>query len=232
MTIGDVLAFVGFIGGVCLSLWVLLIGVALLFETKANAARRVLENEAPRAFGLGFVLLLPLGFAAIAMLNGPGALKFCGLVLLSLLLAISLLGGAGLSLLLGERTGMRAPEISPFAALSRGAGMMSVAWLFPVLGWFLVAPASIITGLGAGAKVLWKRRAPKQQMIVNELPPQQLPNSAPPMTVSQDFFSMPDNFASQSSFPSPMPSALPHSAPNVALPLKEDEPCESRGAIG
>ena len=104
MTIGDVLAVVGFISGVCLSLWVLLIGVALLFEAKAGAARRVLENEASRAFGLGIVLVLPLGFASIALINAPGALKVLGFVLIAALLATSLLGGAGLALLMGERT--------------------------------------------------------------------------------------------------------------------------------
>ncbi len=159
MTIGDVLAVVGFISGVCLSLWMLLIGVALLFESKADAARRVLENEAGGAFGLGIVLLLPLGFAAIALINGPGILKAFGFVLIAVLLATSLMGGAGLALLVGARKEAKAPDISSFSALSGGAGIMSVAWLFPVLGWFLVAPVSIITGLGAGAKVLWKRRA-------------------------------------------------------------------------
>ncbi len=165
MTIGDVLAFVGFIGSVCLSLWVLLIGVALLFESKAAAARRVLENEAGRTFCLGIVLLLPLGFAAIALINAPGILKLIGFLLIAALLALSLLGGAGLALLMGERTGSRAPEISSFSALSRGAGMMSLAWLFPVLGWFLVAPVSIIAGLGAGAKALRKKHSPQENVL-------------------------------------------------------------------
>lgn len=174
MTIGDVLAVVGFIGGVCLSLWVLLIGVALLFEVKAEAARRVLEAEAARAFGVGLALLLPLGFAGIALINAPGALKVFGFVLIALLLALSLLGGAGLALLLGERTGARDVNISSLTALSRGAGLMSLAWLFPVLGWFLVAPVSIIIGLGAGAKVLAKRRAkPKQRELIAESSPVQ-----------------------------------------------------------
>ena len=161
MTIGDVLAVVGVILGICLSLWVLLMGVALLFEGKANAARRVLENEAGRAFGVGLVTIVPLGAGSIALLNAPGAFKLLGWIVLLLLLAVSLLGGSGLALLMGERTGARDEKISSLTALARGAGMMSLAWLFPVLGWFLIAPASIIAGLGAGAKVLWKRRQKK-----------------------------------------------------------------------
>ena len=78
MTIGDVMAVVGFIGGVCLSLWVTLIGVALLFESKATAARGVLETQTRGALGLGVLLLATVGFGAIALINAPGALKIFG----------------------------------------------------------------------------------------------------------------------------------------------------------
>ena len=198
MTIGDVLAVVGFIAGVCLSLWVLLIGVALLFEAKAGAARRVLEQEAGRTFGLGIVLLLPLGFAAIALINAPGALKVLGFALIAVLLATSLLGGAGLALLMGERTAAQDEKMSSFTALSRGAGMMAIAWLFPVLGWFLVAPVSVITGLGAGAKVLWKRRQKKEAVAVEAINEPDIQEVSP--SVSQT---------------------------SLAMQLKDDESCES-----
>ncbi len=161
MTIGDVMAVVGIIAGICLSLWVMLIGAALLFETKAHAARRVWETQTRGALGIGVLLLATLGFGAIALLNAPGGFKLLGWLLLLALLATSLLGGAGLALLLGERTSAQDVNLSPLTSLSRGAGMMALAWLFPVLGWFLVAPVSVIMGLGAGAKVLRKPRVKK-----------------------------------------------------------------------
>lgn len=156
MTIGDVLAVVGVILGICLSLWVTLIGAALLFEEKTRLARRVWETQSGGALGIGLALLLPLGVGGIALLSAPGGLKLVGWIFLLTLFAISLLGGAGLAQLLGERTGARDENISSLTALARGAGMMALAWLFPVLGWFLVAPICLIMGLGAGAKVLWK----------------------------------------------------------------------------
>ncbi|HEY0074616.1 MAG TPA: hypothetical protein VGB77_10975 [Abditibacteriaceae bacterium] len=210
MTIGDVLAVVGVISGVCLSLWVLLIGVALLFEAKANAARRVLENEAGRAFGLGLLTVLPLGFGSIALLNAPGAFKFLGWILLLVLLATSLLGGSGMALLMGERTGARDERISSLTALARGAGMMSLAWLFPVLGWFLIAPASVIAGLGAGAKVLWKRGAKARK-----------PSPLSPVQLSEPF-----PVTSQIT-PQPVISQTA-----LSTRLKDEESCESPGAIG
>lgn len=214
MTIGDVLAVVGFLFGVCLSLWVLLIGVALLFEAKANAARRVLENEAGWAFVVGLIALLPLGVGAVALLSKPGPFQFFGWVLLLILLATSLLGGAGMALLMGERTGARDERISSLTALARGAGMMSLAWLFPVLGWFLVAPASVIAGLGAGTKVLWKRGTKTKKPT--PLSPVEIPESL-------DIVS----------------EVVPHPAPQAAfsqtaltMQLKDEESCESPAAIG
>jgi len=160
MTIGDVMAVVGGVLAICLALWVLLIGAALLFEVKAQAARRVLENQAGRALGVGVALLVTLGFLAIALFKAPGGFKLLGWALLLSLLATSLLGGSGLALLLGERTGALAPQLSPLGALARGAGMLALAWMFPVLGWFLIGPLAVIIGLGAGAKAL-RTKAPK-----------------------------------------------------------------------
>ncbi len=160
MKIGDVLGTVGLIGGICLSLWVMLIALALLFEEKAHAARRVLENQAGRALGLGLALALPLGFLSIALFKAPGGFKLLGWIVLLSLLATSLLGGSGLALLLGERIAAQAPQLSLLGALSRGAGMLALAWIFPVVGWFLIGPLAVIIGLGAGAKAL-RVRAPK-----------------------------------------------------------------------
>jgi hypothetical protein len=168
MTIGDVLAVVGVIGGICLSLWAMLIGAALLFEGRAQTARRVWEKHTGAAFGVGFVLTLLLGVGGIALLNAPGALKIFGWIFLLALLALSLLGGSGLALFLGERTGARDENLSSLTALSRGAGVMALAWLFPVLGWFLVAPVCLIIGAGVGAKAL-PRKQKKQEIEVAPL---------------------------------------------------------------
>jgi hypothetical protein len=157
MTIGDVMAVVGLIFGICLSLWVMLIGTALLFESKVRVARRVWETQTTGAFWLGALLVVTLGVLSVVLLNAPGAFKFLGFLLLMLLFATSLLGGAGLALLLSERTSERDERLSPLTSLARGAGIMALAWVFPVLGWFLVAPVSVIIGLGVGVKALAPR---------------------------------------------------------------------------
>ena len=220
MTIGDVLGFAGAIGGISLSLWVLLIGVALLFEAKASAAQRVLENEAGKAFGIGVAVLLPLGALAIVLLNLPnGLVKMLGFALFIALLAVSLLGGSGMALLMAERTGARDDRISPLTALARGAGMMSLAWIFPFLGWFFVAPVSVIAGLGAGAKVLWKRGAKAKK-----------PTPLSPVQLDEPFAF--DSQVAPQPMPQPVPSQLTASQTAPPLRVKDDESCESHGAIG
>ena len=69
-----------------------------------------------------------------------------------------------------DSTGARDESISSLTALSRGAGLLSLAWLFPVLGWFLVAPCSIVIGLGAGVKALRKTRAKSVVPVLQSAP--------------------------------------------------------------
>jgi hypothetical protein len=45
-------------------------------------------------------------------------------------------------------------SISPFSALSRGAALVVLPSLLPVLGWFLVGPLLFFVGLGAGIRSL------------------------------------------------------------------------------
>src|SRR5213596_1544802 len=134
MTIGDVMAVTGSVIGICLSLWGLLVGLSLLFEARANQARLVLEAQPGRALATGAILVATLGTLSIALLKAPGGFKILGWVLLLGLLGLSAFGGSGLALLLSRRVATHAPLLSPLGALGRGAGLLAVAWVFPVLG--------------------------------------------------------------------------------------------------
>jgi hypothetical protein len=57
-------------------------------------------------------------------------------------------------MLLADRVLEHEPKISPYAALMRGAALVVVPGLLPVLGWFLVAPVMLFVGLGASTKAL------------------------------------------------------------------------------
>ena len=50
------------------------------------------------------------------------------------------------------------PETSEFRALLRGSGLMVLAGLTPLLGWFLLAPAMLLLATGLGFRVLLMSR--------------------------------------------------------------------------
>lgn len=159
ITIGDALAVVGVFLGVCGSLWALVLGASLLFPTKAAAAQGALER--PWAcFLRGLLAVATLGLLAVALTASPGPLgKLLGIALYVFLLAISAIGGAGITHASAERIRELDPEGSAFSALVRGAGILVLSGLVPVLGWFGIAPIALLVSLGAGLKAVFSRRA-------------------------------------------------------------------------
>ncbi len=151
MTIGDVLAVVAGIGSACVAAWALLLGMALLFNRRANLAQQNLQSSPWRVLATGAALtLLGIG-GAIVLLNQPnGILKLAGWALLLATLALAALGAGGLILLLAESVQRAQPGMSHFHALLRGAGLLVAAGLVPLLGWLLVVPLTILMSAGAG----------------------------------------------------------------------------------
>lgn len=151
MTIGDVLAVVAGIGSACVATWALLLGMALLFNRRANMAQQNLQSSPWRVLASGSVLALFGVGGAIVLLNQPnGILKLVGWALLLATLALAALGVGGLILLLAESVQRAQPGMSQFQALLRGAGLLVAAGLVPLLGWFLMVPVTIIISIGAG----------------------------------------------------------------------------------
>jgi hypothetical protein len=161
MTIGDVLAWVAGVLGVSVANWALLVGTALVFEKRAALAQQRIEEDSLRVFGTGVILVVTAGVLALVLVNQPnGALKLVGWMLLMGLLALCALGGGGLALLLGSRIRHLDSGLSSLSALARGAGLIVLAALVPVLGWFFLVPLAIIISLGAAFQVMWPRRRP------------------------------------------------------------------------
>ena len=69
------------------------------------------------------------------------------------------MGGAGLSLAASRRIREMDPDASEFSALVRGAGVLVLSGLLPVLGWFGIAPVALLVSLGAGLKAVFARRS-------------------------------------------------------------------------
>jgi hypothetical protein len=151
MTIGTVLAVIAGLMAVCVSLWALLVGAALLFPEKVELSRDGIERSPWRAFWIGLALQLTLGLIGAGMMRSPnGGAKLLGFLLSTWLTAMMTVGAGGLACLIGERIRRYDAYMTAFGATMRGAGLMVGAMLVPLFGWFAVMPFILLVSLGAG----------------------------------------------------------------------------------
>jgi hypothetical protein len=106
-------------------------------------------------------LTLIIAVILLASLHRPIAVLAAWLIVLTLL-SFAALGGTGLAMLAAERVQEHEPRLSAYASLMRGAALVVVPGLLPVFGWFLVGPALLLIGVGAGTKAL---RSPAPPLV-------------------------------------------------------------------
>ncbi len=156
MGIGDAITIVSFLISLLFAIPALLVFLTLVFRyTTAQGARR-LEHGAVRPFVVGLIVLV-IGGGFAANLVGLGSLmQFTGIWLYLFLLLAAFVGLAALANLLGTRISV---NLTQNTGLQTGIGglVLAFAFAFPFLGWFIVLPATLITGTGLTTLVLWQR---------------------------------------------------------------------------
>ncbi len=159
MTIGDVLAVIGGVAGVGLTIWAMLVLSALAFEGLTRTGQRLLEKRRAPILFTGVVVAATVGVIALALLNqANGLFKLIGTGLFLSILAVGAVGGGAIAASLGARIRRQDPEVTPFHALLRGAGLMVLAGFAPLVGWFLFAPVMLLLGTGIGFRALLAAR--------------------------------------------------------------------------
>jgi hypothetical protein len=137
-----------------ISYWLLFEGLCTKLVDKAQ--RRYTERPWRTLF-TGLAIGLPATFVAVAAMDtGPGG-QFIGFVLASTLILAGLLGSTGLARHLGAQLHTEADANQPWRRVLRGGTVLAVACVLPVVGWFVVLPAILASGLGATVLVLVKR---------------------------------------------------------------------------
>jgi hypothetical protein len=134
--------------GVLVAYWV---GAYALFPSLVERCRATYGVRPVASTLVGLVIALPalgIGIAAAKALPHPvvqlpviGALLLVGL--------LCLVGSAGLALRIGS--GMPSPHdaAQPWRRLLRGGMVLGLAFVMPFLGWFVLLPWALVSGLGA-----------------------------------------------------------------------------------
>lgn len=99
-------------------------------------------------------------------------LKLLGLLLLLGLSALMTVGATGMAKLMGRRIGEMSGARTSFGFLVRGSFVYSAALGFPLIGWYVFAPISLVCALGAGAAAF---RSARRMVLA---PPAPAPSAA------------------------------------------------------
>lgn len=159
MTIGDVLGVAGLLlmFGICS--WAIMTAAALLFPNRCQIAMETMEASPLMILLKGLGITVVVGVIGIAFLSSPlPPLKLVGMTIITGTLAIAAVGGGGLSKLLGQRMKALQPEMSDYGLICRGASLVFICALSPIIGWFLIGPAVLGMSVGAGVRAIFGRQ--------------------------------------------------------------------------
>jgi hypothetical protein len=155
--------------GVCLMAFMVVL--AALLPRLSERTKTALVRSPWRAFFIGLANYIFLGGISLVLLNiEPIALL--GVLILTALAVITVLGLPGLADLLGERiAGLRGRNFSPWQRLLWGALGLELAGLLPFIGWFVLTPALLLMAFGA-AVLSWfnrKQSAPPADIPIRSI---------------------------------------------------------------
>jgi hypothetical protein len=92
--------------------------------------------------------------------NGAnGAAKLVGALVLSVPILLALGGSGGFALRIGAGLALPLDEQAPWRRVLRGGTVLALCFLLPLVGWFLVLPWALVSGVGAA--ILATRHRPR-----------------------------------------------------------------------
>lgn len=151
MILADVFKYVFLVLGalvVIVSYW---LTTMALFPATVERSRVAYGVRPLRLTALGLLVTLPLVVLGLALLNGApnAALKLAGGAAVALPLLLGLAGSAGLSERVGRGLVHADDARTPWRRSLRGGTVLALTFLLPIVGWFVVLPAVLLSGCGA-----------------------------------------------------------------------------------
>jgi hypothetical protein len=145
---------------VTVSYWLL---AAALFPEALRRSSAAYDQRIGRLTFVGLAMAVPsLLIGAGLLQQGPHPLlKLVGAVLVGGPVALGLVGSAGLCDRVGAGLPGDADARLPWRRVLRGGIVLSFAFVLPVIGWFVLLPWTLVSGVGAslGSIRRWRSRA-------------------------------------------------------------------------
>ncbi|MBI3880205.1 MAG: hypothetical protein HY301_09090 [Verrucomicrobia bacterium] len=160
MIVADILMWFLLVVGLLLVFISYWLASVALFPRMAERARAAYAQPV-RAVLLGVLIATPLITLGVVIgaRNNP-FFKVLGLTIGAVPVLLGLVGSAGLSLRIGAGMASPVDDAQPWRRALRGGIVLSLGFLLPFLGWFGVLPLTLLSGVGAAVRAMWKGRAP------------------------------------------------------------------------
>jgi len=151
---------------VMVSYWLL---AAALFPNALARTREAYDSRATRSTVVGVVVTAPLLLAGAVVIQLPHPLlKLIGALLLSAPVVLGLIGSAGLCDRIGAGLPGNRDAQQPWLRVLRGGAVLSLAFVLPVIGWFVLLPWTLLSGVGTSLGA-WRRQWQVQRVLPEAL---------------------------------------------------------------
>jgi hypothetical protein len=144
--LGFMVAFPG-LWLLCRSLW-----PKLVDHSNEDCANGLLK---PFLVGLPVTVITFFVAIALTKIGGPIA-GIAAIATCCLFIIYASIGVSGLVTVIGQRLPSPADKDRPWNATIRGGVVLELSWLLPILGWFVLMPASFVIGAGTATRSLIK----------------------------------------------------------------------------
>ena len=149
-TIGDILLIFMVVTVSGLALWGTMVATSLLFPYKSARLAVTVEKRPWASLITGFFVTIPAILVLLFLLNVPNpAVKIFGALMFLLFLTIAAVGGSGQVRLLADRIKSTSVDMPMYGALTRASAILILVFNIPFVGWFMMAPLSIMAGVGS-----------------------------------------------------------------------------------
>lgn len=178
MGIGDTIMLTACLAGFMVAMPALFIFLNLALLGTSDKATARLNRGGCIPFFAGLAAIVACGAPAAILISFGSIFQAVGSIIILALLFFGFMGLSVVSRLVGQRlVAMYDTDGSPLVQTISGAIILSFSIAFPLLGWFIILPFSLITGFGAVLLVfvstfLNSRLFAKQPQPIEQHPPQ------------------------------------------------------------
>jgi hypothetical protein len=125
----------------------------LLFPKVTENAQQRIHQTPWKSFWFGFAIAVGISIPSAIMISLPfGPAQFLGWAMITVILGFASLGATGLTLLMANRLNWDKKNSNvQLPQFMRAALALEFAAAFPIIGWFIVIPLTILVCLGASS---------------------------------------------------------------------------------